>query len=64
MIYHSAAVTETLRESELSEGDIILLADGAFRAESEQSCETVILFVNPGPLINTICAPLEDTVKT
>ncbi len=52
------------RECDVSEADIILLSDGAFRAESEQSCERVILFVNPGPLINTICAPLEDTVKT
>ncbi len=63
MIYRSAAVIERPREIGLSEGDLRVLADGALGLREVSRVEVVILSVNPGPLINTNCAPLEDTVE-
>ncbi len=63
MIYRSAAVIERPREIGLSEGDLRLRQTEHSGLKGSGRVEVIILFVNPGPLINTICAPLQDTVK-
>ncbi len=63
MIYRSAAVIERPREIGLSEGDLRVWGDGALGLRESGRAEVVILFVNPGPIININSASLEDTVK-